>query len=139
MLQLMNRRNFVQTLVGGIATAAAVRTFPFRVFSFPRQIRLETPEGILQQINRDLECASASEIREFFTALELCRLFQVPPALVLSPSALHRLQGLPPYRSITINKNGSPIGSITGEGILSPASASPQTLIPGDVLTFVAG
>ncbi len=31
----MNRRHFLRNLVGGVATAAAVRTFPFRVFSFP--------------------------------------------------------------------------------------------------------
>ena len=34
----MNRRNFLRLMVGGVATAAAVRTFPFRVFSFPSQI-----------------------------------------------------------------------------------------------------
>lgn len=34
----MNRRNFLSTLIGGLATAAAVRTFPFRVFSFPKEI-----------------------------------------------------------------------------------------------------
>jgi hypothetical protein len=31
----MNRRGFLQTMIGGVAAAAAVRTFPFRVFSFP--------------------------------------------------------------------------------------------------------
>ena len=31
----MKRRNF---LIGGIAAAAAVRTWPFRVYSFPSQI-----------------------------------------------------------------------------------------------------
>jgi hypothetical protein len=31
----MDRRKFLSTLIGGVATAAAVRTFPFRVFSFP--------------------------------------------------------------------------------------------------------
>jgi hypothetical protein len=34
----MDRRNFLSTLVGGVATAAAVRTFPFRVFSFPKEV-----------------------------------------------------------------------------------------------------
>ena len=37
---LMNRRNFLRTLIGGVASAAAVRTFPFRVFSFPKEIKL---------------------------------------------------------------------------------------------------
>jgi len=31
----MDRRNFI---IGGIATSAAVRTWPFRVYSFPSQI-----------------------------------------------------------------------------------------------------
>jgi hypothetical protein len=38
----MNRRAFLRSLVGGIAAgaaaASAVRTYPFRVFSFPREI-----------------------------------------------------------------------------------------------------
>jgi hypothetical protein len=35
----MNRRNFLGMMIGGVATAAAVRTFPFRVFSFPKEIK----------------------------------------------------------------------------------------------------
>lgn len=31
----MDRRSFIRGLIGGVAAAAAVRTFPFRVFSFP--------------------------------------------------------------------------------------------------------
>jgi hypothetical protein len=34
----MNRRSFLKTLVGGVAGAAAVRTWPFRVFSFPSEV-----------------------------------------------------------------------------------------------------
>lgn len=34
----MNRRGFLKALVGGIAGAAAVRTWPFRVFSFPGEV-----------------------------------------------------------------------------------------------------
>lgn len=34
----MNRRNFLGTLIGGVAAAAAVRTWPFRVYSFPGDI-----------------------------------------------------------------------------------------------------
>ena len=34
----MNRRNFLSTLIGGLAATAAVRSFPFRVFSFPSGI-----------------------------------------------------------------------------------------------------
>jgi len=42
----MDRRGFLGMMIGGIATAAAVRTFPFRVFSFPKEISLP-PCGIL--------------------------------------------------------------------------------------------
>ena len=34
----MNRRGFLGTLVGGVIASAAVRTWPFRVFSFPTEI-----------------------------------------------------------------------------------------------------
>jgi hypothetical protein len=34
----MNRRGFLGTLFGGVAATAAVRTWPFRVFSFPTEI-----------------------------------------------------------------------------------------------------
>ena len=34
----MNRRNFLSTLIGGLAATAAVRSFPFRVFSLPSGI-----------------------------------------------------------------------------------------------------
>lgn len=34
----MNRRGFIGFLAGGIAAEAVVRTFPFRVFSFPSEI-----------------------------------------------------------------------------------------------------
>jgi len=41
----MNRRKFLNSLVGGIAASAAVRTFPFRVFSFPSEIHVPTTLG----------------------------------------------------------------------------------------------
>lgn len=34
----MNRRNFLRAMVGGVAVAAAERTFPFRVFFFPKEV-----------------------------------------------------------------------------------------------------
>lgn len=34
----MNRRGFLTKLIGGVAATTAVRTFPFRVFSFPSEI-----------------------------------------------------------------------------------------------------
>lgn len=41
----MDRRNFLRDLVGGLAATAVVRSFPFRVFSFPSEIVL--PEVLL--------------------------------------------------------------------------------------------
>jgi hypothetical protein len=31
----MERRNFLRSMIGGVTLAAAVRTWPFRVYSFP--------------------------------------------------------------------------------------------------------
>lgn len=39
----MERRNFLRALVGGVATAAAVRSWPFRVYSFPSEIGAPQP------------------------------------------------------------------------------------------------
>jgi hypothetical protein len=36
----MDRRKFISTLIGGVAASAAMRTFPFRVFSFPSEIEI---------------------------------------------------------------------------------------------------
>jgi hypothetical protein len=51
-------------MVGGVAAAAAVRTFPFRVFSFPSQIaepssfltsgKLNAPSKLFVEVWRDL-------------------------------------------------------------------------------------
>jgi len=38
----VDRRNFLKMLVGGVAATAAVRTFPFRVFSFPSEPKIFT-------------------------------------------------------------------------------------------------
>ena len=52
MLWRMDRRSFFRTMVGGVAASAAVRTWPFRVYSFPSQIVIPTTERLLQEINR---------------------------------------------------------------------------------------
>ena len=49
----MDRRAFIGSLVGGVATAAAVRTWPFRVYSFPSELRLASLED-LQKINEQI-------------------------------------------------------------------------------------
>ena len=43
----MNRRNFLSTLIGGLAATAAVRSFPFRVFSFPSEIAIPSNQEVL--------------------------------------------------------------------------------------------
>ena len=35
---MMDRRNFFRLTIGGVAAATAVRTWPFRVYSFPTNI-----------------------------------------------------------------------------------------------------
>src|SRR5258708_33970393 len=40
----MNRRSFLGSLVGGVAATAAVRTWPFRVFSFPTSLAMPLPD-----------------------------------------------------------------------------------------------
>lgn len=38
----MDRRKFLGMLVGGVAVAAAAQSFPFKVFSFPSEIKVAT-------------------------------------------------------------------------------------------------
>jgi hypothetical protein len=40
---MLDRRSFLGSMVGGVAVAAAVRTWPFRVYSFPTDIVLTGP------------------------------------------------------------------------------------------------
>ena len=49
----MNRRSFLRSMIGGLAGAAAVRTFPFRVFSFPKQIQV-ADSGSMSEIQQQL-------------------------------------------------------------------------------------
>jgi hypothetical protein len=42
---MLSRRDFLRLSIGGIAAAAAVRTFPFRVYSFPSEIVPAEPPG----------------------------------------------------------------------------------------------
>jgi hypothetical protein len=62
----MNRRGFLRLALSGVAATAAVRTFPFRVFSFPSEIsvaRYPLPDGafdldleaFLNRLNRPLQ------------------------------------------------------------------------------------
>lgn len=42
----MDRRAFLTSLVGGVAATAAVRSFPFRVYSFPEEIVIPKPKCV---------------------------------------------------------------------------------------------
>lgn len=59
---MIDRRKFLGQLIGGVAATAAVRTFPFRVYSFPREIivphfsdPIEKTEWILLGTARDVQ------------------------------------------------------------------------------------
>src|SRR5712671_3555595 len=55
----MDRRNFLRTLVGGVAVAAAVRTFPFRVYSFPSTPAVIDPKLARRMLERIREALGA--------------------------------------------------------------------------------
>jgi hypothetical protein len=44
MCKVIERRKFLTQLIGGVAAVAAVRTFPFRVYSFPSELKILNPE-----------------------------------------------------------------------------------------------
>ena len=58
----MNRRKFFGLMVGGIVASAAVRAFPFRVYSFPTQVAQPdemaflTREALRKVINQLKDC-----------------------------------------------------------------------------------
>jgi hypothetical protein len=56
---VISRRGFLGALVGGVAAAAAVRTWPFRVFSFPIQVTSPTLDEINAITLRELSPALA--------------------------------------------------------------------------------
>lgn len=38
-----DRRGFLKMMVGGVAATAAIKSFPFRVFSFPSEVKVYDP------------------------------------------------------------------------------------------------
>jgi len=77
----MDRRKFISTLIGGVAASAAVRTFPFRVFSFPSKIEtgdwkgihIDSYPGILQTPYYGRGCAITPEMIQRAIAREQAR------------------------------------------------------------------
>jgi hypothetical protein len=54
-MKSISRRGFLGTVIGGVVAGAAVRTWPFRVFSFPSvpsiPFRLQFPNGRIDYID----------------------------------------------------------------------------------------
>lgn len=74
-------------MIGGVAAAAAVRTFPFRVFSFPTDLRIANdwayPTCIFPQ--------SADAMLAQVQALELENFHKEIPVLLSNDQTLYRL------------------------------------------------
>lgn len=87
-----DRRNFLATLVGGIAGMAAVRTWPFRVYSFPSGIQTPTEHEVLGMWAADV-------MRRFAVTLDrtALQIYSIPmpgsmlPIRTLRPSPEHLL------------------------------------------------
>jgi hypothetical protein len=88
----MNRRGFLRAMVGGLAIAAA-RTYPFRVFSFPTEIRPAFSGGLDLGSTGDWTAYSLISIlpadAEFlesrsFMASEIAAQFRVPSERLLA-------------------------------------------------------
>jgi hypothetical protein len=56
----MNRRNFLGSLIGGVAAGAAVRTWPFRVYSFPSHLFLKPFEIVNPVVGQSVYTTSAA-------------------------------------------------------------------------------
>lgn len=61
----MDRRNFFRSMIGGVAAAAAVRTWPFRVYSFPTEIQIDEnfPESYTARL-ASVEALELENVRE---------------------------------------------------------------------------
>lgn len=80
MLCRMDRRSFFRTMVGGGAASAAVRTWPFRVYSFPTQITIPprtVPNEIAIWLDRllayqeaNLDCINKTLVRSFLKLVD---------------------------------------------------------------------
>jgi len=83
----VDRRSFFHSMVGGVATAAAGRTWPFRVYSFPTELRLLSIEE-LKKIYVERAMASIfDEARKFSTENFWIPAWSVPK--FAGPQSLH--------------------------------------------------
>jgi hypothetical protein len=125
----MNRRSFLGMLVGGLATAAAVRTFPFRVFSFPSEIKSPSvpPKELLELWKQRLKIVSmlgpSAPADWYMHPLQLQRLKElgyVDYAISGDIREVHPDQGLLPLGS-------SPSITVTGISVRESRYMDPRT------------
>ena len=95
----MDRRGFLRMMVGGVAAAAAVRTFPFRVFSFPEKIQLANPCLTMDQVRVSVELLqdSAFDIERFVAynfAYRVSRILDAHMRDILVGSAISEPAGI---------------------------------------------
>lgn len=83
----MNRRNFFRQMIGGVAAAAAVRTWPFRVYSFPSELRILNPIVRATTATNYFSGCTPSYIARI-QALELENLAEEIPDLIRNESTL---------------------------------------------------
>lgn len=79
-------------LVGGLATAAAVRTFPFRVFSFPKEIKPVNMPSVPEEYWREV----------LDSARYACGVFSVGDNFLVHPEQLEALKRLGYVRPVTL-------------------------------------
>ena len=82
-------------LVGGLATAAAVRTFPFRVFSFPKEIKPVNMPPVPEEYWREMDHVLDS-------ARYACGVFSVVDNFLVHPEQLEALKRLGYVRPVTL-------------------------------------
>ena len=82
----MNRRSFLNRLVGGIAATAAVQSWPFRVYSFPTEIVI--PDRLFY--SAWLRTIYSIDIRFHLNDLSLFRMVHsgIPPMSASDPSLI---------------------------------------------------
>lgn len=63
----MQRREFIRTLIGGVVAGAAVRTWPFRVYSFPPNLSIysNTEDAVIARMEAHMRIIVADMDREF--------------------------------------------------------------------------
>ena len=95
----MNRRGFLGMIIGGLATAAAMRTFPFRVFSFPTEIIAPSRLSVYQITNLSLEAIADqipdlierdAELYKMFLGVRYGEYYDPKPSLNAFPNSFRR-------------------------------------------------